>query len=147
MAFPLLPLAVAGLTGVAWWRQSKNIGMTSPRTVVFETAMKYLRNPAELLELADSFELVGQPDEARELRMRASLRSATPEVKQARREAFDKARKCNDPAVVLEIAQAFESLGAYGAADTLYERVAKLREFAKEEKKTEDTSTAEANAQ
>lgn len=124
MPLPLLPLAVAGLAGAAWWRHSKqpNVGMTPQRTVIFETMMKKCSSPDDLNMLADAFQGQGLLEQAAMLRKRAALRAMPPEVKKARRDAFEMGMKAKDAKAVFELADAFEEVGAYGSAEALRKR-------------------------
>jgi len=131
MPLPLIPLGIATLVGAAFWRarsNSKKRGqMTPDRTIVFETALSKLKDPAKLETLAASFEGEGLHAHAEVLRKRAALRRLPTETKQARREAMRKALASKNPDAVQTVADAFRNEGTTGTADRLDEYAEGLR--------------------
>lgn len=119
MPLPLLPLAVVGLAGGAWWMKKHRRGMTPERQIVYETALLSLKDPVKLRALAAAFEKEGMKDQAALLLKRATLRELPADVKAARREAFRKGMAATDPAAVNALAEAFYKEGATGAAESL----------------------------
>lgn len=127
MPFPLIPVAVVALTGlttVAVVRRRKKKGLTAERKKVYIAALKSLKDPVKLRQLADAFEKEGLTKEAAMLRKRAKLRELPPKVKKKRRSAYRKGMKSKDPRAVNALANAFQKEGATGAA-------ASLRRYAK----------------
>jgi hypothetical protein len=130
MPIPLIPVAIFGLAGTAFVVNKARVAKTevtpqvaAERAIVFDTAINSCQDTAKLKELADVFEKVGCKPEATALRLRAALRDAPPELKQQRREALNKGLASTNKAGILNLANAFESIGATVAA-------AKLREHA-----------------
>jgi hypothetical protein len=78
-----------------------------------------LKDPDKLRILADAFDKCGLKNEGELLRKRATLRTAAPEVKAARKEAYRNAMKTKDPKVARQLADVFEKEGATGAAASL----------------------------
>jgi len=118
---PVLPLAVAALSGFTWWKlKRRNYGkMTPERKQVFEQALKTLKDPVKLEKLAQGFEDGGCKAEAIELRKRAKYYSAPKEVKDKYKETLRKALGSTDPQKVTNVARAFHKVGLYGAAGKL----------------------------
>lgn len=125
-----LPWGVAALAGLVLWRARARGKMTPQRKVIYETSMRSLKNPADLQTLAAAFEKVGLKTEADALRARAALRAVPEEVKAARRDAFRKAMSSTDPVAVNKLADAFEGVGATGAAKQLRDYAAGLKKIA-----------------
>ncbi|MGH9966571.1 MAG: hypothetical protein ACREBG_01890 [Pyrinomonadaceae bacterium] len=130
MPLPLIPIAVVGLGGYAWYRAKKRKGMTPERKKIYDAAMKSLKDPAKLNALADAFEKEGLKNEASQLRKRAKLRGMPDGVKAARRDAFKKCMQSKDPNAIEKCAKAFEKEGATGAATKLRQYAAGLRHAA-----------------
>ncbi len=93
--------------------------MTPKRKLIFAKAMSSIKEPEELLKLADAYEGEGLRAEARALRKRAKLRELPLEVKDKRRIAFRKCMACDNPDLILKIAKAFQDEGALDAAKSL----------------------------
>lgn len=127
----IVPILVgAGLLGVAY-KATKKKGMTPERKKVFEAAMRTLRDPAKLEQLADAFCKEGLKAECKELQKRANLmklaQSSDPKAKAVlagRKVAFKKAMSSTDPTAIKKVAAAFHNMGHYESA-------AKLRSYAK----------------
>lgn len=123
-----LPIGVGLLAGWAWYAKSKRENappsVVAERKKIFETALNSKLEASQLKELAAAFHKVGMKAEGSLLEKRAALREAPESVTAERREIFKRAMKQRDPKVVLETAEAFDELGATGAA-------ANLREYAK----------------
>lgn len=119
---PLIPIvSVAALGGAAWWRSKRKAfgKMTPERKKIFEQAMKSIGDPVKLRTLAKGFDSAGLRAEGDELRKRAALRDAPDKLKEERTNAFKKALSVTDPAKVKVVADAFQKIGAYGAAQKL----------------------------
>jgi len=124
------PILICVLILVAVARGGKpKFEMTPERRVVFDSAMRKLRDPVKLRELAQVFEELGGGDPwGGLLRKRAALRERPKDVRDAHRDVFRKTLLCKEPSVVDEIAQAFEEMGATGCAARLYAVAKGLRE-------------------
>lgn len=125
MPLPLFPLAVAGTVAVAAYKKFKKPpAMTEARKKIFEQAMKTLNDPAKLRTLATEFEKEGLKFQGAELRKRAAIFAAPPEVKAQRKAIFKKAMDSNNPTAIKKVAAAFHKVGHYESA-------AKLRDYAR----------------
>lgn len=122
MPLPLVPITVVVLTAWAAATTGKRLlnrgKLTPERQVIYEQALKS-KDVKVLRTMADAFEKEGLKPQAELLRKRANLRELPEETKKARREAFDKGMKSSDVVGIRKLADAFESEGATGAADTL----------------------------
>jgi len=123
MALPLLQIAIVTLGCGALWSQKKrekNKGkVTIARAAVYENALNELKDPDKLRRLAAAFRSEGLNVQADLLEKRAKLRELPQEIKEQRREAFRKGMASHDAKKVLNLASAFESQGATGAAKAL----------------------------
>jgi hypothetical protein len=124
----LLELTIGGLLLLAYKRSEKKGVLTKERQEAYEGALTSLTDPDKLRELATIYEKEGLTVEANMLRKRAVLRGQSPAVKAARKAAFDKGMKSNDPAGIEHLANEFEKITATGAASALRARAAELRE-------------------
>lgn len=124
MPLPLVPIAIAGVVGLAAWKATKKKGMTPERKKIFDAAMRTLNDPVKLRTLADSFEKEGLKAEAGELRKRAAIFSAPKSVLEERKKVFKKAMDSKNPSAIKKVAAAFHKVGHYEAAS-------KLRSYAK----------------
>jgi hypothetical protein len=125
MPLPLFPLAIAGTVGIAAWRKFKKPpAMTDARKKIFEQAMKTLNDPTKLRTLATEFEKEGLKFQGAELRKRAAIFAAPPEVKAQRKAVFKKAMDSSNPTAIKKVAAAFHKVGHYESA-------AKLRDYAR----------------
>jgi hypothetical protein len=116
----VIPIGVGVLIGAAAWATRKPKGeMTPERTIVYDTALKTVKDPEKLKILSEAFRKEGLTAQADLLQKRATLRELPPDVKEARRAAFRKGMASTDPKAVNELADAFEKEGASGAADAL----------------------------
>ncbi len=124
----VLIAGVGGLTALAWWSlKRRRFGkMTAERKKIFEEALRSLKDPVKLRNLAKSFDKVGLKAEGNELRKRAALREVPKELNQERTKAFQKALSQTDPAKVKAVADAFYKVGAYEAAEKLRKYAANL---------------------
>jgi hypothetical protein len=69
-------LAIAAFLAIGYWRYRVNkiLGHWTPeRSAMYRAAMRYERNPAKLMEMAQHFQEEGFPDKAFPLRTRAAL--------------------------------------------------------------------------
>lgn len=126
MPFPLIPVGIGLLAGVAAWAQfgREKSKMTPERQRIYEAALRSLKDPAGLEELGNAFIKEGLTAEGELLLKRAALRRLSPDEKAANRAAWKKGMSSKDPKEVLEIADVFEQRGATGAA-------AELRRYAR----------------
>jgi len=125
----LIPVVIVGLTCAAAYKVSQgNKGVMTPeRQVIYDTALRTLKDPDKLRELACAYRKEGLPVQAEMLEKRAALRELPQEIKEARRAAFKKAKECTDPTKVEVVASAFEHEGATGAAQSLRDYAAGLK--------------------
>ena len=93
--------------------------IAATREVVFDTAINGVRDPKVLRELANAFRAQKMDVQADMLDQRAELATQPVEQKLARREVYRKALESKDPAAINLVADAFEKVGAMGAANTL----------------------------
>lgn len=125
MPFPLIPAAGVALLATAAVRQyRKRDKMTPESKRIFEQAMKTLKEPAKLRTLAAAYEKQGLKAQAAELRKRAAIYDAPPQVKEQRKQVFKKAMNSTNPVAVKKVAAAFQKVGHYEGA-------AKLRSYAR----------------
>jgi hypothetical protein len=101
--------------------------MTAQLKLIYEDAMTQKTDPAELRELATSFEREGFRLPARMLRARADLRELPDEDKQVRRRAIALAMASDNPDLVDDMAQAFEDACALDAAKACRTHAAAVR--------------------
>ena len=129
MPVPMIPVAVFGLAATAWYAQRRRAAIppnpvkAATHAAIFGTAINGKLPPEKLRAMAEAFRSQGLTAEARMLDLRVALAEAPPEVKEQRREAYRKGMSSTDVAGIRNLAAAFESIGATGAAD-------KLREYA-----------------
>lgn len=121
--------AVVGLGGVAYYRKAvlKKGNFTPERKKVFSEAMTNWRNPSKLKKLAKEFKKQGLNTQSKLLEMRANLRALPSEVKARREKIFRTALASTNPEVVKKVAQAFQKVGAVGAAAELNKYAAGLK--------------------
>lgn len=117
--FPILPIAIASLAGIAYLRSRKDKGLTAERKLVYETALATEKDPAKLIKLGDAYKAEGLKSAGEMLHKRAKLRLLPEPVKEQRREAFKKGMTSTDPVKVQTLAKAFNAEGATGAASAL----------------------------
>lgn len=129
MPIPLIPVAIFGLAGGAWYAQRRRATppaspqLQATRAAIFGQALNGKLSPDQLRAMAKAFRDSGQTAEANMLDKRVALAEASPEVKEARRKAYRDGMSSTNVAGIRNLAHAFESMGATGAAD-------KLREYA-----------------
>lgn len=120
---PLVPLAISSLIGLAFLKVKKsdpNKGVFTPaRQVIFQQAIDNCRDPVRLRALAKAYRGEGLTAQADLLEKRAAIRETPPAVAAAHREVFKKAINHTNPEVVLNVASAFDTQGANGAAMNL----------------------------
>jgi hypothetical protein len=121
MPLPLIPFALAALTGAVGWQQWKKRkkSLTDEQKRIYDHAINELKDPEKLVMLSGVFKEQGHTYEADMLQKRANLRSMPPELKKARRQAFSQIMKSKDPVAVRKAADAYEQIGATGSAGTL----------------------------
>ncbi len=128
MPFPLIPVAVGGLIAIAAVVQAKRAPkMTEERREIYESALRNLKDPEKLDELATVFTQYGLVREGTLLKKRANLRRLPEAVKIERRAIFKKAVTSKNPNAVLSVAAAFENEGCTGAAVNLRRYAAELQ--------------------
>ena len=101
--------------------------MTPERQSLYNAAMNSTSSPAELRELAESFESEGLKAEAEMLRKRAELRELPKEVRDQRRQAYRQMVCSDDVDAISEMATAFATEGALGSATGLRQHAADVR--------------------
>jgi hypothetical protein len=128
----VIPLAILGLVGAAGVAQSQrgkkndDPRIQAERQVVYETALNSCKEPTKLRELAAAYRKEGCTAEADMLEKRAALQELPADVKAARKEAFRKGMASTDPVAVMQLAEAFHSMGCTGAAENLRKYAAGL---------------------
>ncbi len=122
----LVEIGLGALLAAAYWKKTKsdraaNISpaILANREAIYDTAINSLKDASKLRELATAFRIQGMAVQADMLEKRAALAEASPEVKEQRRIIFRKAMESRDKAAVLEVARAFDNMGATGAAANL----------------------------
>jgi hypothetical protein len=126
----IIEVGLVGLLIAAWKKAGQRGKITEEREQIYLSALSHLTDPLKLNELADSFDKEGLAIQAKMLRKRAEYRDAKPEIKKARRQAYDDGMKSNKPEAIEKLALAFESQSATGAAAALRKRASVLREQA-----------------
>lgn len=138
-----VPAIVIGIAVVAAMKKPKQVGMTPERKVVYETALRELKDPIGLRKLADVFEEQGLNAEADILRKRAKLRELPKEVKDARRAVFRKAMASKNPDAVETVARAYYNEGCAAASAKLFSYAKGLRAQPDTAKVPEETTLPE----
>lgn len=120
-AIPGLVIVLTGTSfGLARARsKAQREARTPERMATYRVALVSVRSPEKLIELATAFDEVGLAEEAENLRGRAALRSAPPELQEARKKVFRRLMACRDPAKVVEGANAFSKVKCFAAAADL----------------------------
>jgi hypothetical protein len=114
--------------GIAHASDSPSKGvMTAKRKLIYTRAMETIKDPTELVKLADAFESEGLPVEGGMLRKRAKLRDLPQDTREKRRGYFRKAMASDNPDVITQVAAAFESEGAIDAAKSLKDHAVAVR--------------------
>lgn len=133
MPLPFLPIFVGSLVVVAFHRDSlqkkKGPGkgvLTPQRQSIYELAIKEVKDPVKLRELAKYYRDQELPAQADMLEKRASLRELPESVKAARKDAYRRAMKSQNKNEILKLAIAYERQGATGAAQSLREHASTL---------------------
>lgn len=126
MPFPLIPMVIMSLASGAYAvkRHRDKTKEATPqqaaeRMVIYETAINTIKDPDKLRLLAKAFGEAGCTAEEKMLNLRAENAEAPPEVKEARQKAFRDGMSSRDVAGIRNLANAFESQGAPGAARDL----------------------------
>lgn len=119
--FFIIPLGIAVLgTGTtALYRRVRRGQMTPERKRIYEAALKSLKDPEKLKELANSFSSLGLKSQADLLSKRAALRELPDATKKARRAIFRKGLVSKNREGVMALAATFHQEGATGAAAAL----------------------------
>ncbi|HEY5086358.1 MAG TPA: hypothetical protein VII66_03280 [Gemmatimonadaceae bacterium] len=114
--------------GIANVTESPSKGvMTAKRKLIYTRAMETIKDPTELVKLADAFESEGLPVEGGMLRKRAKLRDLPQDTREKRRVWFRKAMASDNPDVIAQVAIAFENEGAIDAAKSLKDHATAVR--------------------
>lgn len=123
IALPVIISVLGAGAALRVVRQKKGV-MTPERRRIYSAALAgSLKDPEKLRDLARAFRKEGLAPQARLLEQRAALKEASPELKKSRRDAFKRALKSQNKGAILDLAQAFQGIGATGCA-------AKLRAYA-----------------
>jgi hypothetical protein len=129
MPLPLIPLAIAALTGGAYAASRRRKKTLKPEhKAIYEKAMQNERNPACLMQLSQAFKSQGFDDYADMLSKRAKLRGLPPETKAQRKFIFKQAMNESNPAKVEAMANAFQKEGCIGAAEALFKHAEALKQ-------------------
>lgn len=128
MSIPLLPVAIFGLAGVSWYTQRRRNRPLDPALkatydALFDQTMNGKFPPEKLKVMAKAFRERGLLVQANMLDKRVALAEATPEVKEARRQAYKLGMASSNVPGIRNLANAYDAMGAAGAAQ-------KLREYA-----------------
>ena len=132
MPLPLIPIAIVSLATAAYGahksRSPKPVSAqtAAERAIIYDTAINTCKDSNKLRTLADVFEKVGSNPEATMLRKRAALIDAPSDLKQARRGALAKGLASSNKQGVLNLALAYEEIGATSAASKLREHASTL---------------------
>jgi hypothetical protein len=124
MPLPFVPIGI-GLLGasvfVAKKRREEPISpeIKAERRVIYEAALNSKMSSDKLRRLAKAFHEVGQIAECKMLILRAQLREAPPEVQTQRKAAYRKGMESKNPEAIRNLADAFDMIGAAGAATSL----------------------------
>jgi len=131
MPLPLLPIGIIALaTGAVFAKNSRDKAKAltpeqqAEHRVIYETAINDCKDPDKLRKLAVAFQKMGQKAEATMLFLRADNAEAPAEVKSARTKVFRDAMSSRNAPAIRAVADAFDCIGAPGAAR-------ELREYAK----------------
>jgi hypothetical protein len=108
---PLLPVLVLGGSALAYWKKPWQKKMTPERKALYETAMRTLKDPAKLRDLANAYDKEGLKIQAKMLRKRATCIELPEDVKKKHRECFEKAMASTNVPAIEKIAGAFENQG------------------------------------
>lgn len=133
MPLPLIPIAIVSLAGVAYGAQRVRDASAVPsatvvaeRAMIFDTAMNTCKDSDKLRALAASFKQVKMNAEATMLCKRAALIDAPPELKASRKDTLERALASKNKGPILNVANAFEEIGAMNAASKLRAHAATL---------------------
>ena len=122
MPFPLIPVAIGSLIGIATavtYRRSKKRGISQERQNIYDAALNSLKDADGLERLGDAFIAQGLTAEGDLLLKRAKLRRRSPEEKAEDDTKFRDALKSQSVAEVNSVIDYLEAKGATGAAATL----------------------------
>lgn len=127
---PVVAIGIGLLGGGAWYAQSKRQKnaqpMTAEKRFIYESAINSTLTPEQYRALAKGFRTEGFKVEADMLEKRAALREAPKELAAERRDIYRRAMNSVNVPGILKVADAFDSIGATGAAASLRERVAAI---------------------
>ena len=143
----LIPLAIALGSGIGAWQLHKRRPptMTLERQKQYDSVLTGKHSPEEMVSIAAVFEGEGLKAQGYLIRQRAALRAAPEEVKEKRREILRKAIKSTNVEAMKEVAKAFDSVGATGAAATIRRRIKGLEELAQAQKSSLAKRLARSN--
>jgi hypothetical protein len=121
---PLIPIGIAALAGTAWWASKKKTDekhgeLTAERAIIYDTALKTVKDPEKLEALSKAFSEAGLQPQADLLLKRAALRVLPVDTKAVRKEIFKQGMASTNPLAIERLAASFEGEGATGAADAL----------------------------
>jgi hypothetical protein len=133
---PLIPVIVAGLAGLVFWKVRSGKGMTPERKMIYENAMNEVTDPDKLQSLSEAFAKEGLNDQAKMLAERANLRRLPEETKVMMRDTFKKGMASTNAEAVENLSKVFLSKGATGAAQTLNKYAIGLKSTAPAKKLT-----------
>jgi hypothetical protein len=119
----LLGGAVAHTSGVSAQRGE----LTPKRKLIFQRAMETIKDPKDLVKIADAFAAEGLKDEALALRKRAKLRGLSKEERDKRSYAYKKAMSSDNPEAIDKLADAFLHDSSFTAARNLKEHANAVR--------------------
>lgn len=124
----VLPGTILALTGAAWASQRKRNAekppeITAKHKYIYETLINGSYTAKQYREASAAFAQMGYSAEATMLEKRAELKEAPKELTEARRKKFAEAMETwHDPNKIRGFAEAFDQIGATGAAEKLRKR-------------------------
>jgi hypothetical protein len=126
MPIPLIPVAIFGLAGGAWYAQKRRTAVQPISPVVLATRRAIFgqvingKLPVEKLQvMAKAYRDQGMIAEATMLDKRIAVATAPQHIKDQRSAIYKAAMSSEKPAAIRAVANEFEALGCTGAADTL----------------------------
>jgi hypothetical protein len=133
MPLPLIPIAIVSLATAAYGahkirtnKKEVSAQTAAERAIIYDTAINTCKDSEKLRKLAGAFKRVGCDAEAAMLCKRACLIDTPADLKEARREALDKGLSSVNKQGVLNLANAYDDIGATAAASKLRKHAATL---------------------